>query len=50
MRPILSAKEYERVLRGLTQDQRQLAADAIVSAAREQMTKHGLLRAVFLCG
>ena len=50
MRPILSAKEYERVLRGLTRDQRQLAADAIVSAAREQMTKHGLLRAVFLCG
>ena len=50
MRPILPAREYERVLRGLTQDQRQLAADAIVSAAREQMTKHGLLRAVFLCG
>ena len=50
MRPILSAKEYERVLRGLTQDQRQLAADAIVSAARELMTKHSLSRAVFLCG
>ena len=50
MRPILPAREYERVLRGVTQDQRQLAADAIVSAAREQMTKHSLSRAVFLCG
>ena len=50
MRPILSAKEYERVLWGLTQDQRQLAANAIVSAARELMTKHSLSRAVFLCG
>ena len=50
MRPILTAKEYERVLRELSPDQRQQAVDAIVSAARELMTKHGLSRGVFLCG
>ena len=50
MRPILPAREYEQVLHSLTQDQRQMAANAIVSAARELMTKHSLSRAVFLCG
>lgn len=50
MRPILSAAEYERVLRDLTPEERQQAADAIADAARELMARHDLSRAVFLCG
>ena len=50
MRPILSAREYERVLQSLSPDQQQQAADAIVDAAKMLMERHGLSRAVFLCG
>ena len=50
MRRVLSAEAYESVLRSLTADQRQQAADTIACAARECMERHGLRRAVFLCG
>ena len=50
MRRILSAGEYAGVLRSLTAEQRQRAVGAIASAARELMARHGLARAVFLCG
>ena len=50
MRRVLSAREYESLLRCLTMDQRQEAADVIDRAARELMARHGLERAVILCG
>ena len=50
MRPILSAKAYQRLLSGLSPDQQRQVADAIACAARELMARYGLQRAVFLCG
>lgn len=49
MRRILSAAEYEAVLRDLSPDDVRRAASAIVDAARELMSIHDLDRAVFLC-
>lgn len=50
MRPILSAIAYARVLQGLSPDKQRQAADAIGCAAQELMARHGLHRAIFLCG
>ena len=49
MRRILSAAEYETVLRDLSSDDVRRAASAVVDAARELMECHGLDRAVILC-
>ena len=50
MRRILTAAEYETVLRSLSEEQQRQAADVVVQAARELMIRHGLHRAVCLCG
>ena len=50
MRRILGAREYEKAIETLTFEELSQAADAIISAARELMVRHGLGRIVFLCG
>ena len=50
MRRILSATEYGAVLAGLSDDELHRAAQAVAAAAKELTARHGLQRAVFLCG
>lgn len=50
MRPILSASAYETVLRGLSEDEVREVADAVAGEAKRLMGRHGLRRAVILCG
>lgn len=50
MRRILSAKEYLKLLQGLFADELSEASAAVVSAAKDLMTRHGLDKAIFLCG
>ena len=50
MRRILSATEYEALLRSLSPEAMQQGLDVVAAAARELMAQRGLHRAVVLCG
>lgn len=50
MRRILGAAAYADALNALSPAEVRQAADAVSQAARELMSRHGLDRAVFLCG